>query len=89
MRNRFAFLKTAVGLIVMVIAVISPVRAQAATSPAVPVPTLTWSDCGGGFQCATAAILLDYARPTDGTISLALIWLPATDQTHRIGSLFR
>jgi pimeloyl-ACP methyl ester carboxylesterase len=31
---------------------------------------------------------LDYARPQDGTISLALIRLPATDQAHRIGSLF-
>ncbi len=88
MRNRFAFLKTAVGLIVMVIALISPVQAQAATSPAVPVPTLTWSDCGDGFQCTTAAVPLDYARPQDGTISLALIRLPATDQAHRIGSLF-
>jgi len=88
MSDRFAFLKMAVGLIVSAIALLSPVQALAATSPAVTVPTLTWSDCGGGFQCATATVPLDYARPRDGTISLALIRLPATDQAHRIGSLF-
>jgi pimeloyl-ACP methyl ester carboxylesterase len=71
-----------------VIFLISPVQAQAATSPVVRVPVLSWSDCGGGFQCATAAVPLDYDRPQDGTISLALIRLPATDQAHRIGSLF-
>jgi pimeloyl-ACP methyl ester carboxylesterase len=76
------------GLLVIVILLISPVQARAATSPAVRVPALSWSDCGGGFQCATAAVPLDYDRPQDGTISLALIRMPATDQAHRIGSLF-
>jgi pimeloyl-ACP methyl ester carboxylesterase len=37
---------------------------------------------------ATAMVPLDYDRPQDGTISLALIRLPATDQAHRVGSLF-
>jgi pimeloyl-ACP methyl ester carboxylesterase len=72
---------------VIAIALVSPVQALAATSPADTVPALTWSDCGGGFQCATATVPLDYPRPQDGTISLALIRLPATDQVHRIGSL--
>jgi pimeloyl-ACP methyl ester carboxylesterase len=76
------------GLLVIVILLISPVRAQAATSPAIRVPTLSWRNCRGGFQCATARVPLDYDRPQDGTISLALIRLPATDQAHRIGSLF-
>jgi pimeloyl-ACP methyl ester carboxylesterase len=88
MGDRFAFLKTAVGLLVIAIVLLSPVQAQAATSPEVTVPALSWSDCAGGFQCATAMVPLDYARPRDGTISLALIRLPATDQAHRIGSLF-
>ncbi len=77
-----------VGLMVIVISLILPVRALAATSPSVTVPTLTWSDCGGAFQCATAIVPLDYDNPQDGTISLALIRLPATDQANRIGSLF-
>jgi pimeloyl-ACP methyl ester carboxylesterase len=88
MGNRFSLLKTTVGLMSIAIVMISPVQALAATSSAVTVPVLTWSDCGGGFQCATATVPLDYDRPQDGTISLALIRLPATDQAHRIGSLF-
>jgi pimeloyl-ACP methyl ester carboxylesterase len=88
MGHRFAFLKIALGLLLLAIALLSPMQARAATSPAVRVPALSWSDCGSGFQCATATVPLDYDRPQDGTISLALIRLPATDQAHRIGSLF-
>jgi pimeloyl-ACP methyl ester carboxylesterase len=52
-------------------------------------PHLDWADCGDGFQCATAAVPLDYTNPTTGQdISLAVIKLPATDPGHRIGSLF-
>lgn len=53
-----------------------------------PTPRLRWHDCGQGFQCSTAAVPLDYARPRGQTISLALIKLPATDSKHRVGSLF-
>jgi pimeloyl-ACP methyl ester carboxylesterase len=48
---------------------------------------LNWSDCGGGFQCSSAKVPVDYAKPSD-TFSLSLIRLPATDKAHRIGSLF-
>jgi pimeloyl-ACP methyl ester carboxylesterase len=78
----------AVVLLLVAAALVSPVQASAAPAAAPPVPVLTWSDCGAGFQCATAPVPLDYARPRDGTISLALIRLPATDPAHRIGSLF-
>jgi pimeloyl-ACP methyl ester carboxylesterase len=49
---------------------------------------LRWADCGGGFQCATARVPLDYDRPQGATISLALIRLPASDPAHRIRSVF-
>ena len=52
------------------------------------VPRLAWQDCGDGFDCATARVPLDYDEPTGRAIELALIRLPATDQVHRIGSLF-
>lgn len=56
------------------------------------VPKLTWGTCAGpgraGFQCATARVPLDYAHPGGAQINLAVIRLPATDQAHRIGSLF-
>ena len=49
---------------------------------------LRWSDCGDGFQCATATVPKDYGRPRDGTLDIAVIRKPATDTKHRIGSLF-
>lgn len=65
-----------------------------ATAPAasshggVPVPQLNWTDCGDGFECATAKVPLDYDRPRGRTTELALIRKPATDPSTRIGSLF-
>jgi pimeloyl-ACP methyl ester carboxylesterase len=62
-------------------------------SGAVPSPTLAtpgsvaWTDCGGGFQCGSVTVPLDYAHPTAGTIDIALNRKPATDQANRIGSL--
>lgn len=64
---------------------------SAATLPArlAPVvPKLDWKGCGGGFQCATARVPLDYDSPRGKSISLALIRLPASDPAKRIGSLF-
>ena len=50
-------------------------------------PPVSWSDCGGGFQCATVPAPLDYDHPRGAQIALSLIRLPATDPAHRIGSL--
>jgi pimeloyl-ACP methyl ester carboxylesterase len=62
--------------------------AQATTPEGMPVPQLDWRDCEDGFQCATAEVPLDYARPRGTKVSLAVIRRPAVDQAHRIGSLF-
>src|SRR5690242_17920189 len=51
------------------------------------VPVLHWTACGDGFECATAAVPLDYGRLRGASVSLALVRLPATDRRHRIGSL--
>src|SRR5690242_16623173 len=59
-----------------------------ATASAAPVPTLDWHDCDGGFECATAKVPRDYARPAGPTIDLALIRFRAADREHRIGTLF-
>jgi pimeloyl-ACP methyl ester carboxylesterase len=53
-----------------------------------PVPRLDWEPCDPGFQCATARVPRDYARPHGPKVELALIRRPATDREHRIGSLF-
>ncbi|MEV0296248.1 alpha/beta hydrolase [Nocardia sp. NPDC050710] len=57
--------------------------AQAADTPA-----LQWSDCQDGFQCSSAKVPLDYNQPQREQIELAVIKLPATDPSHRIGTLF-
>ena len=53
---------------------------------------IQWSPCrertGFPFECARVPVPLDYSNPQAGTISLALLRLPASDPTHRIGSLF-
>jgi pimeloyl-ACP methyl ester carboxylesterase len=60
--------------------------------PGMQVPTLSWKDCphreDKGFQCATAQVPRDYRNLGSGSISLNLKRHLATDNTHRIGSLF-
>jgi len=74
--------------VAMAAAVLPGGSGTAAASPAQPpAPALRWAACGNGFECATAAVPLDYDHPGGPAISLALIRLPATDQAHRIGSL--
>ena len=51
-------------------------------------PTLSWAICDDGFLCATAKVPLDYNRPYDEQIDLAVIKLPAADPSSRLGTLF-
>ena len=48
---------------------------------------LKWTACGNSFECATLTVPLDYTKPSGATIDLALIRLPARNQSQRIGSL--
>ena len=51
---------------------------------------LQWNKCFGDlgpFECTTVQVPLDYDEAI-GTISIALVRLPASDPAHRIGSLF-
>ena len=41
----------------------------AVPAAAVRVPQLHWTECGDGFQCATARVPLDYDRPRGAQIS--------------------
>jgi pimeloyl-ACP methyl ester carboxylesterase len=64
-----------------------PANPVAKNTPS-PSPTkLTWTDCGGGFQCSTVQAPLDYSHPDSGTIGIAISRKPATDTAHRIGSV--
>jgi pimeloyl-ACP methyl ester carboxylesterase len=51
-----------------------------------PVP-IEWRGCGGGFDCATVTVPVDYASPTGPTLDLALIRRAAGDPARRIGTL--
>ena len=49
---------------------------------------LTWRGCGGGFQCTTLTVPLDYAAPDGRTLGIAVTRLPASGgSAHRLGSL--
>jgi pimeloyl-ACP methyl ester carboxylesterase len=56
-------------------------------TPSSPASKIAWTDCGGGFQCGTLQVPLDYENPTARTISLALLRKPATNKATRIGSV--
>jgi len=68
-------------------AAVSPV-VSSPPSMASGLPLLKWIPCRDGFQCATAAVPLDYDKPAAAKITLSLIRLPAGSPSRRIGSLF-
>ncbi|WP_018654619.1 alpha/beta hydrolase [Actinomadura flavalba] len=59
-----------------------------ASTPEFGAQDVSWKNCGDGFQCGTVEVPLDYARPGGDAIDIALIRLPASDSSRRIGSLF-
>jgi len=60
--------------------------AQAQAGPT--VPDLDWKACDPGFECASAAVPLDYSRPRRAIYHVALIRKVATGPGQRLGSLF-
>jgi pimeloyl-ACP methyl ester carboxylesterase len=62
--------------------------ASSASPSASPSSTaIAWTDCGGGFQCGSVQVPLDYTHPDGEKIGIALNRKPATDPSHRIGSV--
>jgi pimeloyl-ACP methyl ester carboxylesterase len=64
-------------------------RTDPATEPALArfySQRLTWTACGGGFQCGKVTVPVDWAAPGGPTLQLAVVRKPATGQ--RLGSLF-
>ncbi|MFD0361930.1 alpha/beta hydrolase [Nocardia sp. GCM10030253] len=63
-----------------------------AQADAAPTPRLDWAPCAepelSRYQCAVAAVPLDYAQPNGPTIPLAVIRQPAGDRAARVGTLF-
>ena len=48
---------------------------------------IAWADCGGGFECGTLTVPVDWSRPSTDTVPLALIRRPASSPDERIGAL--
>ena len=46
-----------------------------------------WHDCGDGHQCGTLEVPVDHTKPDGKQLQLALVRIPATDPTSRIGPL--
>lgn len=83
MRNHWVVLGL-LGALVLLLAV------GGETGAAAPKPKIAWSPCNrdlGPFECGTVQVPLDYDTPR-GTISIAVVRLPAADPSRRIGSLF-
>ena len=77
-----------------ILVVIATACTRGSSSAAKPTPSgnsvqasVVWTACGSGFQCGSLAVPLDYEHPNGETIKLALIRKPATDQSHRQGSV--
>jgi pimeloyl-ACP methyl ester carboxylesterase len=49
--------------------------------------TLDWEDCGGGAECATLDVPVDYDQPDGDTLTLSVARVPASGD-DRIGALF-
>jgi pimeloyl-ACP methyl ester carboxylesterase len=61
--------------------------ANAATLSAFYAQRIQWSSCGGGFQCGSVDVPLDYAHPDAGKLAIKAIRQPAQEPSQRIGSL--
>jgi len=48
---------------------------------------LSWTNCGGRFECATMTVPLTYEQPDGETIDIDLVRLPVQDPSQRLGSL--
>jgi pimeloyl-ACP methyl ester carboxylesterase len=91
-RFRLVLLTGVVAGLLGALLAVPPAATQPGRTPSAsagpPVPSLHWTDCGDGLDCATARVPLDYHQPRGAAISLALIRLPAGNPGRRIGSIF-
>ncbi|WP_330251115.1 alpha/beta hydrolase [Nocardia sp. NBC_00565] len=71
---------------------VSQIAELVAQADAAPTPRLDWKPCAetelSRYQCAVAAVPIDYAQPNGPTLSLAIIKQPAGERDRRIGTLF-
>jgi pimeloyl-ACP methyl ester carboxylesterase len=72
----------ALGAATLAVGALAP---AAAASPA----GIVWEDsCQAGYQCGHLDVPLSYQDSSAGTVSVAVGRLPATDQAHKLGTIF-
>jgi pimeloyl-ACP methyl ester carboxylesterase len=77
-------------VLVTVLLTACTLNGRTATNTPKPSPhpsKIAWTDCGGGFQCGSLQVPLDYSNPEGKKITLALLRKPASQTAKRIGSL--
>ncbi len=79
-------LKLAIALLVLSAAAIGS-GAIATTTPVEAGSNILWRDCYEGYECGELRVPLDYKRPREEQIDIALIKVPALVPEERIGSL--
>ena len=92
--------RVAVGVVVILVLVLTSVASATATPKSStstttttwpPLPsldaTVTWSDCGDGFQCGTLSVPVDWKIARGERVGIALIRHPAESPADRIGAL--
>jgi pimeloyl-ACP methyl ester carboxylesterase len=90
MVNRMAALAVVLVIVASACKPNSPTASKTSPSPSsspFAAGNIVWTNCGGGFQCGTVQVPLDYSHPDAGTIGIAVNRAPATDQANRIGSV--
>src|SRR5262249_62037824 len=56
------------------------------TLPNIP-SDLSWTDCGGGFQCGHLTVPVDWRAPGGDHLALAMLRRPALSPDQRVGTL--
>ncbi|MGV9365082.1 alpha/beta hydrolase [Amycolatopsis sp. NPDC003731] len=66
----------------------SAVAGIAPAAAASPAPIVWEASCPVGYECGHLDVPLSYQDPSAGTVRLAVGRLPATDQAHKLGTIF-
>jgi pimeloyl-ACP methyl ester carboxylesterase len=81
----------ALAILVVTIAVADVAPARAGTPAWPPLPafdaSIAWSDCGGGWECGTLTVPVDWSAPRGETVGLSVIRRPASVPDARVGAL--
>ena len=88
----------ALSLLALCTYVVQPIAPLTAATTRVDTPgwpplppfdtTISWSDCGEGWECGTLTVPVDWNDPTNDTIGLAVTRHHAETPESRIGALF-